>query len=213
MKIKKALTCILTTSLALGIVGCSAPTKKYVDALENAGFEEVEFKEFKKSNPIDGDFEDGVYVVSNDAKTLKKLAKQIDSDVDTDDFKSIVFSEKSSKNMDDNYSLYVISFKSTDAAEDFFEDYSEELEDRMKEFKRYEDNGDIATDDDDNYFIGAADLEWYGSTAYVRIGCYLDGKDVICILMTATTDDAEDYVELTDDICDELDIINPSEAL
>ena len=213
MRFRKTIATILTFTLALGLTSCSSSDKKYVNALEDTGFEEIEYKDFKKCNPADGDFEDGVYVKSDDPKTLKKLTKQIETDVDTDDFKSLIFSQKSTDDMESTFASYVITFNSKDSAEDFFDDYSKEIKNRMKTFDSYKDYGDIATDSDDNYYIGAADIEMYGSSFSTRIGCYLDGKDVICIIMVSSSENTDDYIDLTDDFCDSLEVTSPSEAL
>lgn len=219
MKLKKIISVALTASIALSFAGCSSSNKKFVSAIEDLDFEEMEYSDYKDLDEEDGDYEDGVFVVTSDEKEIKKLVKKMEFDVDEEDVASIVFAVKVEEDEDDydtqrgQFAAYMISFKNAGAAEDAFDDMCDFLEDQGDNFDMFEDYGDVGQDDDDDYYILAVDADFYGDEMAVRMGVYLDGKDVICVISISYNDFVDDYTDLVDDFCDSYDLTNPSDAI
>lgn len=216
MKLRKVLSISVIAALMLGIAGCGPKTKKYTDILDDMDFEAVEYKEFKDCEEEEGDFEDGLYVVTTEEKEIRKLFKNTEFDIDPDDVVSAVFAQQSVVDSEDNMSnfgAYVISFANADAAEDCFDDMVDQMEDALEAFESFESFGDIDQDDDDGMYIYAADFNIAGNIMSVRMGCYLDGKDVIGVLTVAYMGDADDFCDLVDDFCDALGYELPGDLL
>lgn len=222
MKFKKLLSVVVVASMAMSIAGCSSNVKKYTDALDDLGFEQVEYKDIKDvdlNDPDDSEFEDGVYVVAEDAKEIKKLVKKIEdaADVDVDDVSSIIYSVKSVESDDQysNFGFFVINFTNEDSAEDYFEEMIELTEEQISTFEQFADEGygEYGFDDGDGYAIGATDIDINGNVLSCRFGAYQDGKSVIIILSIGYYDDADEFSELAADLADALDLKDPEDAL
>ena len=214
MKSRKIIAAALTASMALSLAACSN-TKKYETALADEGFEQMEYSEYKKLDESEDDIEDGVFIVTSEDREVGKLIKHIDNEIDSDEAVSMLFAEKAqmSEEMLSKFGLYVISFSDADAAEDYYDEFCDVIDEGVGMYEDFGSMGKTGVDEDDNAYYGAVDLDVYGDPLSIRMGNYLDGDTVTIIIEIAYYDEAEDYANLVDDICDTLELVSPSEAI
>ncbi|MCQ2529181.1 MAG: hypothetical protein MJ108_08730 [Saccharofermentans sp.] len=223
MKTKKILATTMavgmTLSMTLGMTGCAAisnPLKKYTNVLDDMDFEKVDAQDYRKMDEEDGDFEDGAYALSNNARYFKGLVGDFTyADITGSELASVLAARKWVEDEDhsSNFSVYILQYKNEDDAEDFFDDLDELLGEDTEYFDFWRDYGDFEAESDDDYYLLAGYVETDKVERYLRVVAYRDGKTVVVARAVSQGDDAEDFVDLMDDFCDGADLENPSDLL
>ena len=225
----KVISAVMAGTICLTMSGCSllnlggskVSTSKLISFAQDKGSEEYDdyddfYDTFATDNGSKKKVKKGGYILLTD-KDLKKYLK--DDDVSASfDFElgyektmtqavSYVIGDVSS---DDKWAMEVIAidFESADAAEDYFGDLSDRMEDNIDSFSS---DLDVDTDDgEDNgisYRILHLDVE--SRNAVMNEGLYLDGKSVIILVaMDMGTDEGG---ELLQEFCSQLGIPDPSD--
>lgn len=223
MKTKKILATTMaigmTLSMSMSMTGCAAisnPLKKYTNVLDDMDFEKVDAQDYRKMDEEDGDFEDGAYALSNNARYFKGLVGDFTyADITGSELASVLAARKWVEDEDhsSNFSVYILQYKNEDDAEDFFDDLDELLGEDTEYFDFWRDYGDFEAESDDDYYLLAGYVETDKVERYLRVVAYRDGKTVVVARVVSQGDDAEDFVDLMDDFCDGADLENPSDLL
>lgn len=227
MDIRRAVAVGMTFSFMMGMTGCAQikksfekslknPLEKYASVLEDMDFEEVEDREYRRLDKEDGDFEDGVFALSDIPKNFEGLVGDFTySDVNGNELYSVLAARQWVEDDDhsSNFSVFVFQYEDEDDAEDFFEDLEETLGEDTDYFNFWVDYGDFEVSTDDDYYLVAGYSDVSGVEHFLRIVAYIDGDTVVVARTVSQGRGGEDFVELMDDFCDGADLENPGDLL
>ncbi|MCQ2532573.1 MAG: hypothetical protein MJ093_07700 [Saccharofermentans sp.] len=215
MNKKKITATILAAGMLLSMTGCSEILDKASkkSANQSAFIEAVEEIGFDKHKDKSDDIEDGAYMTVKTKDAFEDFFEDFDFDEpDAKEIDRLTYALKVTKNKEtkkkNQFVAFLCEFKDEDEAEDFFDGIIEFYEGTMEEYDGFY-NVDYGYDMDDDYLYMAAEDE----QGQVRIAVVIDDTSVYYVMCIAYTDDADDYVDLVDDLCDELDFEKPSQYL
>lgn len=224
MKVKKIVSILLVSSLAVSISGCSFVNSTYDKtrkAIEKLGIEEEKAEKFfDELEEIDEkDWEDGLFSETSDSKYIKEFIKYRDSafGLKKTNVNQVLFAQELSFDSGlevSSFRITCIEFKDEESAEDFFENIIDAYENMDDIFSGYSDDAlDFETDTSDDYFYMALELH----SGIISNSCYVVSsidKNVVTLLVVSTTDDDKDeFVDMMEEFCEEAGYDNPVDLL
>ena len=227
--IKKTIAALLISTFALSFVACGKTTydkkkEQFIDICESMDYEEIDQKKAKKyMDDLDADW-DGFYTSFEDSKTIKKLSEKFSSSSSSDVVSLFLASHKIIKNGSKHaIFIYIYELEDEDAAEDFYEDTLESLEEVTAPiYSTYDslvDTGDVeiaVIDKEKNdryrfcYSIVSDDYDMDSFTSYDVI---LEENTVTIIVGAVNVDNNKSIRSDYEDIYDGLDDKSPLEMV
>ena len=210
---RKLVASTLILSFVFCLTSCGGFKKeveRYSTAFDELDFKEVEYSDFKKLKDDSSDLKNGVYVSSSSSEEIKKITKQIDSELDSDDLSGVFLAKKSNTNQkEDGVNIFEfgsLSFNQSDDAKEYFDKYCKLLDEQVKEYKELEDVNTITNDSDDNYYTCTIDTDVFGNKRSISYSIYINENIVISLVSISYYDDIDEYNKMIDTVSDKLDL-------
>lgn len=224
MKIRKLMAVVLVSATIISMTGCSfinnAIDKTY-KAVEELGYQEEKAEKYldELEDMEEDDWEDGLFTETDDEDIIKELISYLPSTfkLKKSNVNKVLFAKKygfDSNNTSGSFNVYCFEMKDTKTADKLFDNIVDTYEDFDDFYSGYSDDClSYDTEVDDDYFAMALELESGSIFNQSYICAAKEGKIVTFISVSNYNKESDEFIDMLEDLCKDIDTKNPKDLL
>lgn len=224
MKIRKLIAVALASATIISMTGCSFINNtidKTYKAVEELGYQEEKAEKYldELEDMEEDTWEDGLFTETDDEDIIKELIGYLPKsfNLKKSNVNKVLFAKK--YGFDDHissnsFSVYCFEMKDTKTADKLFDNIVDTYEDFDEFYSGYSDDSfSYDTEVDDDYFAMALELESGSIFNHTYMCAIKEGKVVTFISVANYDKESDQFIDMLDDLCKDIDIKNPKDLL